>query len=301
MRMKYDGRFYGFGSAAIDFRITTADLGINYTEKLLARQVDMLPGGSVANCLAQINSLGGTASWLGKLGRDWIGDRIIEQLNASKIGTEQVVRDSTLCSPFNLAAYAGEKRRRVGGWLLPNSLSSVNDDDIAFWLQTLTDRDWLIIEIGEIPLDIILKLCQKGRERGIRIAIDVDLDPIVQCGSTHETIDAIFQTADLLIPNRNAVAHIFGTADPENLVKTICHDYRSVVVVTAGAQGVWACENNNILYQPAPDVEIVDTVGAGDAFHGGLIWALSVGQSLEQALTLATQCSGEACQKVGAR
>ena len=69
---------YGFGSAAVDFRIRTADYGDLYKDKLLAQTWAEMGGGAVANFLSQVSRLGVKTSFLGKLGNDVIGKRIIE-------------------------------------------------------------------------------------------------------------------------------------------------------------------------------------------------------------------------------
>ncbi len=299
---KSNVRFWGLGSASIDFRIRTAEMGVGHTEKLLAQEVNVCPGGSVANCLAQISALGARAGWLGKLGRDWIGQKIIQQLTDSGISTEGVRYDSGACSPFNLAAYAGEARRRVGGWLLPNSLSTIRDDDISHWESLVQPENWLIVEIGEIPLPILHEAVQRLTRNGVRVAVDVDLDPLKQCGASLDEVRALFGLAHLLIPNRNALVSIYGEISAEALTSTMFRDYQVPVVVTAGSEGAWAIESERaLLHQPAIPVEVVDTVGAGDAFHGGLVWALGTGHPLKIALKTATQCGARACQVREAR
>ena len=294
---KSDVHFWGLGSASIDFRIRTAEMGVGYTEKQLAREIDICPGGSVANCLAQICALGADAGWLGKLGHDWIGQNIIQQLTDSGISTAGVRYDPGACSPFNLAAYAGEARRRVGGWLLPNSLSSIRDDDISHWESLVQPGDWLVAEVGEIPLPILHKAVQCLTKKGVKMAVDVDLDPLKQCGSSLDEVRALFEQAHLLIPNRNALTSIYGDISAEELTSTMFRDYQVPVVVTDGSEGAWAIESEGaLIHQPAIPVKVVDTVGAGDAFHGGLIWALGTGHPLKTALKTAAECGAKACQ-----
>ncbi len=99
-------RVIGFGTATLDYRIRTADLGIGYTEKLLAREVDVLGGGATANCLVQASRLGADTVWVGKLGRDEPAETIVGQLEAEGIETELIqlagktIRGCTACGIF---------------------------------------------------------------------------------------------------------------------------------------------------------------------------------------------------------
>jgi sugar/nucleoside kinase (ribokinase family) len=293
-------RIFGFGSAAVDFRITTAEYGPEYRDKLLARETRPMGGGSVANCLAQVARLGGDAIWLGKLGTDWIGDRITRDLQSEGVGTDFVIRDADSCSPFNVAVYA--EKRRVGGFLLPNSLSTLSGDEIQLLADEVAVNDFVIVEIGEIPLDLTAAFCNAVRDRGARVVVDVDLDPIRQCVGPTDAVEQILRLADLLVPNAAAMVSILPGKTPVELVKSVVETYERTTVVTAGADGVYWCEPNGcVRHCAAIPVAIVDTVGAGDAFHGGMVFGLATGMTLSEAIRLGVRCGAAACTAFGAR
>lgn len=295
-------RVFGFGSAALDFRIRTAELGPGYTDKLLAQQVEVLGGGSASNCLVQIARLGGRAVWLGKLATDGIGARILEDLRTEGVDCRLVIRDSAGFSPFNVAVYAGQQRRRAGGFLLPGSLKLIRPEEIARWAECFETGDWLLVEIGEIPLSAAQALVRAARQRGARIAIDVDLDPIVQCQATTEELHALFGLADLLAPNAQALDSLYADMGPEELALRMAQDFQTTSVVTAGAEGAfYCCHEGPVRHQAAWPTDVVDTVGAGDAFHGGLLYGCATGRSLEESVQLAARCGAEACRREGAR
>ena len=293
-------RVLGFGSAALDFRITTADLGLDYRDKLLARRGDVLGGGATANCLVQVARLGGAAEWLGKLGSDWIGDQIVANLADEGVHCGAAIRDPAHCSPFNVAVYA--ETRRVGGFLLPNSLESMTAED-AYLLAERTERgDWVIVEVGEMALDVVFAFCQAARLRGGRIMVDVDLDPVSQCVGTTESAHDIFRSAEVIVPNHVAMGSIYPNLNARDLAHLIAFDYETTAVVTAGPHGAyWSLPGGPVRQSEALDIEVVDTVGAGDAFHGGLLSALASGEELEDAVALATRCGAAACLGFGAR
>ena len=296
------GRVFGFGSACVDFRIRTAELGEEYREKLLAQETWPMGGGSTSNCLAQVSRLGGEAHWLGKLGTDPVGDIIIHQLEDEGVGTGCCIRDPAALSPFNLAAYAGEGMRRIGGFLLPNCLAEITPEEIHRLAEHVHGGDWVIVEIGEIPLEDVDLFCTHVKERGGMVAVDVDLDPITQCGAQAELIRRVFSHADVLIPNRTAVRSLYGEDDAEHIAAAMGGDYGVTVVVTAGEDGAWFAPPGESPRHQAPfPAEVVDTVGAGDAFHGGLLFGLADGWPLERAVRLAAACGAAACGARGAR
>jgi len=296
------GKLWGFGTSAIDFRIITADYGVNYRDKLLAQQTLCMGGGAVANCLVQVSRLGGKVGWIGKLGDDLLADKIICMLESEGINCSYVIRDKEEFSPFNVAIYSGEQKRRVGGFLLPNSLAKVSDENINYFISPMSSGDWLAIEIGEIPIEACVRLAQKAKQRGVHIALDVDLDPIMQCQSTKEEIDKLLGCADLLIPNINSLATLFKENNPVSLCNELYEKYCVPVVITVGSDGVYYIdENGQYRHQPAMPVEVKDTVGAGDAFHGGLLYAITEGKTLSDSVLLGTACAAINCTAYGAR
>jgi sugar/nucleoside kinase (ribokinase family) len=73
------------------------------------------------------------------------------------------------------------------------------------------------------------------------------------------------------------------------------------VAATLGAGGVLAYFQEQYIFVPAFSVNAVDTTGAGDAFHGGFIYGLLAGYSVEETLRFAHAVAGLKCQKLGAR
>lgn len=294
-------KVWGFGSAAVDIRIVTADFGENYRDKLLAREKMCLGGGACANCLTQIVRLGGKAGWLGKLGLDGFGRQIVAAMRSEGIDCSRITYCDD-CSPFNVAIYAGEQKRRIGGFLLPNTLAALTAEEIARLSSVPAEGDWLAMEIGEIPLESCIALARGVKARGVKLAIDVDLDPIRQCGGTEEQVKELFSMADLLIPNIVALSSVYAADGAQEMTQLLHSVYGVAVVTTAGADGAYFIDADGCAGRvEALPVEVIDTVGAGDAFHGGLLFGVASGMSLEAAVALGTVCGAHNCTAFGAR
>jgi sugar/nucleoside kinase (ribokinase family) len=301
--MGKDGlRIWGFGSAAIDLRIRTADFGESYRDKLLARETRWLGGGSTANTLVQVARLGGSAGWLGKLGTDSIGKAIEDSLSTEGIDLAALIRDPAALSPFNLAAYAGAGRRRIGGFLMPNCLGDIGWQDLEHFITFISPGDWLLIEVGEIPLPVCSRFAGMACQAGAKVVVDVDLDPVAQCGSTPDEVSRLFSHCDLLMPNHQSMQSLYPGIDGSGLLDVLHERYGTCVIVSEGAEGSRAVDSEGRhIHIPAPKVEVVDTVGAGDAFHGGVIFGLSQGRDLEQSIRMGTICGAHNCTCFGAR
>jgi sugar/nucleoside kinase (ribokinase family) len=277
-------------------------MGIDYKDKLLAKRISVFGGGATANCLVQAARLGGKAAWLGKLGNDWIGRKIIEQLEQEGVDCSGVVQTPDQCSPFNVAVYAGEQERRIGGFLLPNSLSAISDSDMESFCRHPREGDWMLVEVGEIPFEDILKFCRLSKAVGVKLMIDIDLDPLRQCNGSTKLIDTLFDLADILVPNRAAVESIYSDMPSGALAEEMAKTHGVMTIVTAGEDGVYFCTpESSSIHQKPYSVDVVDTVGAGDAFHGGVLYALAEGWPIERAVDLGARCGAENCKAFGAR
>jgi sugar/nucleoside kinase (ribokinase family) len=297
-----EARILGFGTATLDYRIRTADLGEGYTEKLLAQEVEVLGGGAVANCLVQVSRLGGSAVWLGKLGKDRTAEVIVAQLQHEGVDCSRALFDPTLGSPFNLAVYAGRRRRRVGGYLIPGSLACLSEADVSALAANVRSDDWVVVEIGEIPLDSIARFCREAKDRGARLAVDVDLDPLLQCGADSRVVTEIFRHQDLIMANQQALQSMYDLPTARALTSRLGQVFRAMTVVSAGAEGCYYSEIGGVAeHLPALYVKVVDPVGAGDAFHGGLLYALAEGQDFSRSLEIARRSAALNCTVFGAR
>jgi sugar/nucleoside kinase (ribokinase family) len=238
------------------------------------------------------------------MGTDWIADQIITQLRKEGIYCPYVLQDSQLLSPFNIAIYAGTTWRRIGGYLLPNSLSSLTVQDIEFFVRNFQKDDWCLVEIGEIPLSIVHNFCQEAREKGVHLVLDVDLDPIGQCGGNVSLVHEIFHMVEYIIPNVTAMTSLYPEYTEIELVACLTQEFHATAIVTAGKEGCYFTQpGENVHYQPSliqPE-QIVDTVGAGDAFHGGLLFALAAKMELKQGVRLGSYCAAINCTAFGAR
>ncbi|MBN1624763.1 MAG: carbohydrate kinase family protein [Clostridia bacterium] len=294
---------FGFGSACVDFRIHIPDMGAGYTAKVLADDTMELGGGACANCLVQAARLGGECTYLGKLGNDPQGQLILNLFHEENIKTKLIEPTGRILSPFNVAVYKGKNNERVGGYLLPNSLGTISTAEAAQLASFIPEGASVIVEIGEIPIESIIAFLRAVHSKGALIYMDVDLDPISQMGTSIETFEVAASLADILIPNYEAIRDIYGMNDRKSLCRLLYERTGSTVIITAGGEDIEYFDRK----KGAGSVPVarianpLDTVGAGDSFHGSLIYFMGVGNSLEAAIKKASICAGETCMGFGAR
>ncbi len=244
-------------------------------------------GGCAANAAVALARLGAHAAFAGPLGgkSDAVSNRILDGLAADGIDCSGVVRldgGSASVSLILLDA-EGEKsiatRRGVGlGAVLPRDAYAL-----------VKDADALLVD-NRFP-EFVPAVAQAARARGIPVVIDLDLmaapdDPLLALG-TH------------VIASAEALRATTGEQDfAAGLAKLAAHN-SGLLGVTDGANGVYWREDDSLRHMPAFSVNAVDTLGAGDAFHGAFTLALVERRGLVDALRFACATAALKCTRFG--
>lgn len=137
-----------------------------------------------------------------------------------------------------------------------------------------------------------------ARERGIPVVADVESESI-------PTLPAFLDLPDHLILGATFARRLTGIDEPAGALRALLaqsHAPRACTAVTAGARGVWfAGAAGEIRYQPAYPVNVVDTTGCGDVFHGAYAAALARGEKIDQAVRLAAAAAALKATQPGGR
>jgi sulfofructose kinase len=86
------------------------------------------------------------------------------------------------------------------------------------------------------------------------------------------------------------------------MVQALAKAQRACTVITAGNRGCWYTEGNgNVCHYPAFKIDVIDTTGCGDVFHGAYATALALGEGVSQAIAIATASAGLKAARPGGR
>ncbi len=102
-----------------------------------------------------------------------------------------------------------------------------------------------------------------------------------------------------LIVAEECVVQLYGTSEPNIVLPKIRHFEKQVVGLTLGAKGFYYDAGQGIKHVPAFIVDVVDTTGAGDIFHGAYTFALGCGANLETCATVASAVAALSCHGFG--
>jgi fructokinase len=274
--------------------------------------LDGHPGGGPYNVARTIGRLEQPVAYLGRVSTDGFGRRLLLELEADGVDLESIV---TTDAPTTLALAelddAGAARYEfydtgtsAPGLTLEAASAAFPERVGTFYLGTLglvfepmaTTLEALVTRIGDDAL----------------VALDPNCRPtmITDPAAFRGRLSRLLTRADVVKASEDDLAWIDPGTDPVTAARALLRHDDAVALVTFGGDGALAITANEAVEVRSPKVEVVDTIGAGDAFMGAFLahWrGRGLGRSdlhlldeLEQAATFACRVAAITCSRAGA-
>lgn len=253
-----------------------------------ATHFDEICGGNALNAAIGIVRLGGRASVCGPMGD--VGETtsryIFEKLAQEGIETRHIVHMPGLVTPISAVLVDPTGERTI-----------VTFRDPELWKVQLPPIDMLLEDCDAILTEsrcaeFCTDLCAEAVRRGIPVIVDVDRAMSLREGLLNASSHLVFSSEPL-----QETADI---ADDEKALKMIARLTPSFLAGTRGPRGtIWLDENGATQETAAFPVHTVDTLGAGDVFHGAFALAITEKQELRQALRFASAAAALKCTRHG--
>jgi len=263
-------------------------------ETLLGQSSHFIPGGKGANQAVAAARLGARTSMIGAVGDDSFGDELRKSLqnngvDAAAIKTVQGV--STGIASILLAQ--GDNQIIV----VPGANAFCSPDDILLHEGLIAQADIVVVQL-EIPLETVEAAAAIAKKHGKTV--------ILNPAPAQALPDSLLRRSDYITPNRSELALLTGLntdeAKWEEAMKRLLEKGPNRVIVTLGSEGsAYMMQGADLSFVPAYRVAAVDTTGAGDAYNGGLAYALGIGNEVADAIRFATKVSALSVTKLGAQ
>jgi len=277
-------RILGVGDCVLDylFRCTTPSKG----GSTRVQEYKVEGGGLTATAITACARLGAQAEMISRLGDDSIAQEILEQLKKEGVETSRMVIIPNMLSSVSFIHVDIETgERTIFYYRDPNIDPSEGVPDFL----PLDNVSALLVDDTWMPAAI--KAAQAAKESNIPVI--ADLKP---CGHNVELVKLV----DILIaPSQFANAYTSG--DIEKALSSILEMGSKLAVITAGKNGCWYSDGQRTGHVKAFNVEVVDTTGAGDVFHGAFAVGLGLGLDIESRLVFASAASALKCRRLGGR
>jgi sulfofructose kinase len=253
-----------------------------------ATHFDEICGGNALNGAIGIARLGGRASICGPMGdaRETSSRYIFEKMAEEGIETRHIVHMPGLVTPISNIMIDPSGERTI-----------VTFRDPELWKVRLPDSETLLEDCDAILTEsrcaaFCTELCAEARRRGIPVIVDVDHAVSLREGLLTASSHLVFSSEPL--------QETAGIADDGEALRKIAKLTPSFLAGTRGPQGtIWLDERQNLQQTPAFPVHTVDTLGAGDVFHGAFALAITEKQDLRAALRFASAAAALKCTRFG--
>jgi sugar/nucleoside kinase (ribokinase family) len=258
-------------------------------------------GGSAANTMAGIASLGGAPCFIGKVGNDTLGEIFAHEIKVVGVdfhGGEN--RPSKLPTATCLILVTADGQRTMNTFLGACTELAPSDIDAerikASRVTYIEGYQW------DTPLakDAIRKACQAANSADRQVALSLS-DPFVADRHRDELLKLIHEDVDILFGNEDEIFSLYRATDLEGAIARL-REARVLACMTRSAKGVVVFDGATTLaVDAAPVAKVVDTTGAGDLFAAGFLYGYTHGRDLTHCAQIGCMAAAEVIGHMGAR
>ncbi len=277
----------GLGENSLDHRVGVDEWPMPGEKGAWTESVSS-PGGQVATALLGCARLGLRTAYLGAVGDDDAAERVLAPLVEAGVdlsGVQRIPGASTRSALILVRTGDGER-----------SVLAQRDPRLGLDLEKL-DREAIeaasLLHLDASDPDASLWAAGVAGKAGIPVVLDAD--------AVGDGVEALLARVDFPVVSEGFARAWGGTERAADGLERLAAGGPRLAVVTCGARGALAATGSERLHVQAPDVDVLDTTGAGDAFHAGLIWALFQGFGARAALVAANAAAGLSCRALGAQ
>ena len=258
--------------------------------KVSAKSYVETGGGMAANAAVAVVRLGGEAVFVGPVGDDEVAQTMkaefdrwgVDATDARRIPGRRSSISAVLVDAAGerlIVNYRGDAIATDAAWLPLDRLAAAG--------AVLADPRWLAGATSAL---------RHARAAGVPTVLDADV-------ASAEALAALVPLADHVVFSEPGLAVFAAGRDDSSALRAALDAGATVAGVTRGADGFeWIKRGSPTLRRvPAPRVEVVDTTGAGDVFHGAYALSLAEGRRVEAAAVFACAAAALKCTRAGAR
>ena len=264
-------------------------------ETILGDSYNVGPGGKGCNQAISIARLGGDVNFISKIGKDDYGQLAINTLNQNNIDTSTIIQSSD--HQTGVAGILVDKKTGKNAInVITGAPSTLTIEEVNKNIDKIKSSKIFLTQL-EIPKEVTL--------HSLKIAKKNKVLTILNPAPASEISKEFFNYIDYFTPNETEAEFYTGIKitnekeAKEASIKLLTLGLKKVII-TLGEKGLFYSDGNEDIYLKATPVKAKDTTGAGDAFNGGLAYALSQNKSIIDSLNLANQVAGISTLKLGA-
>jgi sugar/nucleoside kinase (ribokinase family) len=282
-----------FGLPRGSMTLVDSSLSAAIYQATLPWHTSVTTGGSAANTIHTLASLGSDCGYAGKISKDDLGFSFEKEFNDKNIrthlrysntGTGRVMAMVSPDSERTMATYLG-----AAAELLPQDFSpELMKPYMYIYVEGYLVQDHQLIET-------ILKT---GHDTGLTVAIDLSSYNIVE--QNREFLGYLIRNYVNIVFANEEEAFAYTGLYPEEAVRAISEQCRLAVVKTGKSGSLVRQANDHVIIGPVT-TKALDTTGAGDSYSAGFLYGLTKGLSLQKCGEIASLVASKAVETMGAK
>lgn len=243
------------------------------------RLFEQNPGGAPANVVCALANLGLKTSFIGKVGKDMHGDFLRLALEERGVNTSGLISAEDVFTTLAFVELSETGERKFSFARKPGADICLSSSEVRHELL----NNCKVFHFGSLSLtdeparSATVDAIHAARKAGVIISYDPNYRaPLWE--SEDEAVRrmcSVLGLVDIMKISDEETMLITGKASPEAAAEFLFDAGISCVVVTLGKNGAYATVKGSAVQVPVPDVQVVDTTGAGDAFWGGFLYKLA--------------------------
>jgi sulfofructose kinase len=288
--MDRPAKLLSVGALTLDTILRVETLPV-HQGKFMAADAVQIASGMATSAACAARRLGAEVWLWASAGDDQVGDQLISGIEAEGVDCSLVRRVAGARSALAAILVDGHGERII----VPFYDQRAQADPDGLPVADLTAFDAVLVDVrwpGAAAL--ALSAARAARRPGI---LDADTAPLA-------VLERLLPLASHIVASEPAARIVCGqAADPQAACAYLASRTGAFVAVTAGGAGTWWHDRHAgcVRHVAAPKIKVVDTLAAGDVFHGAFAAGLGQAMPIEQALRFASAAAALKCQRFGGR
>lgn len=234
--------------------------------------------GAESNVAIGAAKLGMKSGWISKLGNDEFGEFILRELRGEGVDTSQVIRSDSYPTGIMFKQFASGSETSVFYYRRGSAASSMTLKDIPhdyvaqskiLYLSGITPA--LSPECRKTAFEIV----RVAREAGVMVCFDPNIR--LKLWSKEEAKDCLtglLHQSDIVLIGQDEAQMLLGETEPKRIVTALRGANVKKIAVKQGAKGAVVADETAVVQISSYPVQVVDNIGAGDAFSAGFLCGL---------------------------
>lgn len=259
-----------------------------------------ISGGSAANTIAGITSLGGTARYVGKVADDQLGAVFAHDIRASGVSYYTKSLSSGPQTARCIVVVTPDGQRTMSTFLGASALLGPEDileDQVAD--ASITYLEGYLWDRPE-AMDAFRKAAELASRHGRKVALTLS-DSFCVDRHRDSFLSLIRNGVEILFANEAELLSLYETSDFDKAVRQVRQDCQTAAVTRSEKGSVIINGDDIHSVNAVPVDEVVDTTGAGDLYAAGFLYGLARGKPLAECARIGHVAAAEIISHIGAR